>query len=230
MWSFVSKNLVTSLFKGSVLFFTAVGVMVAARLFEIESLQDPAWVETHLRQGAKGVLAFMGLTAVSSALGLPRQALAFLGGYAFGALYGLIWTSIGLIGGCSCGFFYSRMLGRDILRKRLGNRIRVIDSFLCKSPFLMAVAIRCFPVGNNAITNMAAGVTSIPPLPFIAGSSIGYIPQTLVFALLGSGIQIGAELRIFISALLFAATSLLGLHLFRRFRSEQEPAATTDSE
>lgn len=230
MHLYVSKSLLTTLFKGGILFLTATAVMVAARFLEIESLQDAAWVDAHLRQGTRGILVFLGITAVSSAIGLPRQALAFLGGYAFGTLYGLLWTSVGLTIGCAGGFFYSRMLGRNMLHKRLGNKIRLIDSFLCSSPFLTAVSIRFFPVGNNALTNMAAGVTAIPALPFIAGSAVGYLPQTLVFVLLGSGVQLGAEVQIALSSVLFVATSLLGLRLFRRFKANRDKAQASPEE
>lgn len=218
---YVSKSLLTTLFKGGILLLTATAVMVAARFLEIESLQDAAWVDTHLRRGTRGILVFLTITAVSSAIGLPRQALAFLGGYAFGAFYGTLWSSIGLTAGCACGFFYSRMLGQNMLHRRLGDKIRLIDSFLCSSPFLTAISIRFFPVGNNALTNMAAGVTAIPAMPFIAGSAVGYLPQTLVFVLLGSGIQLGAELQIVLSSVLFVATSLFGLRLFRKFKADR---------
>lgn len=221
MRSYFSRSLLTSLVKGGVLFLTAIGVVLAARFFEIESIQDPAWIETHLRQGPQGVLAFVAIAAVCSAMGFPRQALAFLGGYAFGAASGLAWTSLALTMGCACGFYYSRLLGRTLVQKRLSGRIKTIDAFLCRSPFLMALTIRLFPLGNNALTNMAAGVSSIPAPSFVAGSAIGYLPQTLVFTLLGSGVQIGAELRILVSALLFAGTSFIGLRLFRRFKTER---------
>lgn len=225
MRSYFSRSLLTSLVKGGVLFLTAIAVAAAARFFEVDSFQDPVWIESHLRQGPQGVAAFVAIAAVCSALGFPRQALAFLGGYAFGAAAGLAWTSLALALGCACGFHYSRFLGRTLIQKRLGGRIKTIDSFLCRSPFLMAVTIRLFPLGNNALTNMAAGVSSIPALPFVAGSAIGYLPQTLVFVLLGSGVQVGAELRIFVSALLFAGTSFIGLRLFQRFKAEREDGA-----
>ena len=222
MHPIISRPFLTAVIKGGILCLTAVAVVAAARVLEIESLQEAAWVDRHLRS-TSGLLTFLAITAFGSAIGIPRQALAFLGGYAFGGVYGLAWTSLGLVLGCACGFFYSRMLGRGIIQRRLGERIRSIDAFLCSNPFLMAVMIRFFPIGNNALANLAAGVTSIPALPFILGSGVGYLPQTIVFVLLGSGVQLGAEVRIILSSLLFIATSLLGVHLFYRFRADRKP-------
>lgn len=221
MHPITSRPVLSTLIKGGILCLTAIGVIVAARILEIESLQDAAWVDKHLR-GGTGLLTFLATVALGSAIGIPRQALAFLGGYAFGAWYGLAWTSLGLTMGCASGFFYSRNLGREMIQRRFGERTRSIDAFLCRNPFLMAVMIRFFPLGNNALVNLAAGVTSIPAAPFILGSGVGYIPQTIVFVMLGSGIQLGAEVRIVLSSLLFIATSLLGFYLFQRFRMDKK--------
>lgn len=228
MHTSLRKNLLTSLVKGGVLCLTAIGVIFAARFFELGSLQESGWIESHLRQGGRGVVTFMAIAAVCSAVGVPRQVLAFLGGYAFGAVHGIAWTSLGLAAGCACGLFYSRLLGQKMVLKRFGPRIRTVNSFLCSSPFLTAIMIRFFPVGNNALVNLTAGVTAIPALPFIAGSAIGYLPQTIVFALLGSGIQLEATVQILLSSFLFIITSLLGVYLWHKFKARdtaQTPVA-----
>lgn len=221
MHPITSRPVLSVLIKGGILCLTAIALIFAARVLEIESLQDAAWVDKHLR-GSTGLLTFLTIVALGSAIGIPRQALALLGGYAFGIWYGLVWTSLGLIVGCASGFFYARMLGREMIQSRLGERTRSIDAFLCHNPFLMAVMIRFFPIGNNALANLAAGVTSIPAAPFILGSGVGYLPQTIVFVLLGSGIQLDAELRIVLSSILFIVTSLLGIYLFQRFRLDKK--------
>ena len=53
---------------------------------------------------------------------------------------------------------------------------------------------------------------------FLTGSAIGYIPQMVVFALLGSGINLNPALRISGSVVLFFVSAGLGIYLFRRFR------------
>ena len=78
----------------SVLFLTLAGVVVFARVFELEGILDPGWADSHLRGPAQGgfissgVLLYLALVALLSPLGVPRQALSALGGYAFGALWG----------------------------------------------------------------------------------------------------------------------------------------------
>ena len=206
------------LLKGSVLFLSLTGIIIFAHAVDLTDALNEEWADVHLRsQGTHGILLYICLTALLSAIGCPRQALAALGGYAFGASLGTLWCSIALVVGCAGGFFYARLLGRSSVQRRFGKRVQKMDAFLTHRPFVMSIAIRCLPVGNNALTTMVAGITSIPPLRFIAGSGIGYLPQTVIFALLGSGIRIDPELRITASALLFALSSYVGYRLYRSF-------------
>jgi uncharacterized membrane protein YdjX (TVP38/TMEM64 family) len=83
----------------------------------------------------------------------------------------------------------------------------------------MGVLIRLLPVGNNLITNLLAGVSSAPLVSFLAGSLIGYLPQTVIFVLLGSGIHVQPVWSTAISVALFVASGLLGAFLYRRMRA-----------
>ena len=82
----------------------------------------------------------------------------------------------------------------------------------------MTLLIRLLPLGSNLVTNLAAGVSSVGAAPFFLGSSIGYLPQTLVFALVGSGFSVDPELRIAISVVLFIVSGFLGVTLYRKYR------------
>ena len=59
-------------------------------------------------------------------------------------------------------------------------------------------------------------------VPFLAGSALGYVPQTVIFALLGSGIGVADWVQVAIGAALFAASVLLGVILLRRYRAAAE--------
>ena len=50
------------------------------------------------------------------------------------------------------------------------------------------------------------------------GSLIGYLPQTVVFALVGSGIGMEPIFRISLGVILFIFSGVLGVYLFRRYR------------
>ena len=94
----------------------------------------------------------------------------------------------------------------------------------------MTLLIRLLPIGNNLATNLAAGVTSVRALPFILGSLIGYIPQTLVFALVGSGVNVDPALRIGLAVLLFLVSGVIGVWLYRKYRHGHTLGAEVDAE
>ncbi|GAB6052730.1 VTT domain-containing protein [Magnetospira thiophila] len=190
---------------------------------------DSDWIDHEIRgQGLAGEALFVAVCALAAAVGLPRQMVAFLGGYAFGLVGGTLLALLAVVLGCAFAFAYARLVGRSFIARRFGLRIARVDSFLADNPFSMTLLIRLLPAGSNLVTNLVAGVTSVGALPFIAGSALGYIPQTLVFALAGSGVDVDPELRISLSIALFVVSGLLGLYLYRRFRQGRSIDETPD--
>jgi uncharacterized membrane protein YdjX (TVP38/TMEM64 family) len=185
-------------------------------------LLSRTWVDTQVRgHGLAGEALFVAVGAVATALAVPRQAVAFMGGYAFGTWAGTAWSVAAATLGCALGFYFARRLARPMVARWLSGRMRTLDAFLSGHPFTMTLLIRLLPVGSNALTNLAGGLSSARALPFLAGSALGYVPQTLVFALLGSGVSVGAHERTLLAVGLFAASALLGVALYRRFRHGQ---------
>lgn len=197
--------------------FVAIGYLV--KVSNLSDLFNQSWVDTEIKgHGLSGEALFLVIGAVLTAAGFPRQAICFLGGYAFGFGWGTLWSLAASLGGCVLAFFYARWLGRAFVLARFPNRIRRVDDFLRANPLSMALLVRLLPVGSNVITNLAAGVSSVRAAPFFAGTLIGYVPQTVIFALLGSGIHFAPAERIAASVALFLASGMVGIYLFRRYR------------
>lgn len=170
-------------------------------------------------KGAFGVAAYIVVTATGSALGFPRQGLSFVAGYAFGAFFGLVYATLGTTLGCAVSFFLTRRFGKPFLPSRFALRMKRFDDFVSAAPFSMTLTVRCMPFGNNALTNVLAGVSSIPALGFIGGSFVGYIPQNFIFSLLGSGMRVDPFWRVFVATALFVLALGIGIFLFRRHRA-----------
>ncbi|MCW8835024.1 MAG: VTT domain-containing protein [Rhodospirillales bacterium] len=207
-----------SVIKGLVMIgaFAAFGLLI--KLSGLADVLDTAWIDTQVKgRGLAGEALFFVAAAFFTSIGLPRQIISFLGGYAFGFVMGTALALLATVGGCIAAFTYARVLGRSFVRKRAPERIRKVDAFLSGNTFSMAVLIRLLPVGNNFLTNLAAGVSGASALRFVAGSALGYIPQTAVFALVGSGINVDPAMRIGLSAVMFIAAAGLGVHLYHRF-------------
>lgn len=200
------------------------GLVALARSLGLEQhLADRQWLMANVEgQGAAGVFFFLGVTALSTGMGVPRQLLSFLGGYAFGWFWGALLATLGTAIGCALDFSLARTLGRDFVLSRFGRRVARLDAFLRTDPWRTSLAIRLFPVGHNLTTSVAAGVTSIPATAFILGSALGYVPQNLVFAIFGAGISaqtgLAKVLSIGFSVVLLAASAWLGMSVYRAYR------------
>lgn len=200
--------------------FVALGFL--AKLSGLDSVVDEAWVDQEIRgRGLTGDVIFVAVGAGLTAIGFPRQAVSFLGGYAFGVGEGTALALTASVIGCIVAFTIARLLGRAAVRRHFGERIRRIDTFLHDNPFSMTLLIRLLPAGSNLLTTLAAAVSGVRAAPFIAGSALGYLPQTAIFALLGSGIRLDPGLRIGASVALFVISGMIGVYLFRRFRKSR---------
>lgn len=213
---------IRSLTRGLLFIAILVGIGLLIRSGGPGGLFTREWVEAEiLGRGFEGQLIFVVAAALFTAVGLPRQIVAFLGGFAFGLLAGFGYSLLAAILGCIFTFFCARLIGRDALSRRFPGRLQRADAFLAQNTFTTALIIRLLPVGSNFFTSLAAGLSSAKPSPFFLGSGLGYIPQMLIFALLGSGINIETELRISVSVVLFLISGVLGAYLYRRFKRER---------
>ena len=183
---------------------------------------NEAWIDARVRgHGVNGALLFLLMGGVFTAIGLPRQIIAFLGGYAFSIGLGTLLGALAAVLGCMLSFGYARLFGKGFLRAKLGESAGRFDHFIHEHPFSMTVLVRLLPVGSNLLTNLDAGISSIRPAAFFSGTLLGYLPQTLVFALVGSGVHIAPTLKLSLAIGLFLVSGALGAYLYRRFRHGQ---------
>jgi len=205
--------------KGLVMILTLAALGWALKMSGLGDLLSEHWIDAEVKgRGLTGRLLFVGLGGALMAVGVPRQAVCFLGGYAFGFLEGTALASLSSVLGCMLCFFYSRLLGRELVMHKFAARVRRVDDFLKDNPLSMSMLIRFLPIGSNLLTNLLGGVSSVPAMPFFLGSLVGYLPQTVVFVLLGSGVQVDPVLRIGASVALFLVSAVMGVVLYRRMR------------
>lgn len=203
----------------------AAGLLAAGALLrEMGGVPGTAWVDASIRdEGLWGEIVFVLVGAAIVTVGVPRQSVAFLGGYAFGAALGTALALLAVTLGAAASYGWARLLGRDWAERRLagrfGHRLRPVRDALAANPFGATVALRLLPVGNNLALNLLAGMAGIPMLSFLAGSALGYVPQTLVFALLGKGIRVEGAWQLGLAAALLLVSIGIGLWLLRRHRA-----------
>ena len=205
--------------KGLAMIASLVAIGYGLKALGISEMFDTAWVDQQIKgRGITGEALFVAMGALATAVGFPRQVVAFLGGYAFGFLEGTALALLGATLGCALAFGYARLLGRSLVQRHFGRKIARFEAVLAERTFLTTLLIRFLPVGSNVVTNLLAGVTRVPALPFVGGSAAGYLPQTVVFVLIGSGVHIDPTFRIGLGVALFVASAAMGVYLLRDIR------------
>ena len=166
--------------------------------------------------GAWAWLVFAAVGAGLVSIGFPRIILAAVGGAMFGVVLGTLWATVAATVAILGPFLYSRHVGRELVARRMGKRLQRFDDLLGQHGFMVVLLIRLCPVGNNFLTNYLAGVTAVSLGTFLAASFLGYLPQSVIFALLGSGFADHPKLRLWGGAALLVAFSLFFIWYFRR--------------
>lgn len=219
------------LVKGLLLLAVLAAVGFLLKLSPLGSFFEKSAIDELVKgQGLKGEFVFIAAGAALTAVGFSRQAVAFMGGYAFGLAYGTGLSVLAAAIGCAMTFCYARFLARDAIANRFSERIRRIDAFLSGNPFAMTLLIRFLPVGSNFLTNLAAGVSSVRGPVFVSASAVGYVPQMAIFALVGSGVHLDTGYGVGLSVILFIASGLLGVHLYRKHRRGKRLGVGVDPE
>ena len=206
------------LIKGFMVLVSLIAIGFLTKFLGIDSGFNEAWIDSDIRNsGVQGEILFIFFGGTLTAIGLPRQGVSFLAGYAFGFVEGTLLGVAATALGCILTFYYARLLGRDFVKSHYQLRIQRVDDFLHDNPFTMTLLIRFLPIGSNLVTNLAAGVSSVSGITFIMGSILGYIPQTTIFALLGSGVSVDDKIMLGLGVVGFLLSGILGVYLYHMY-------------
>lgn len=179
------------------------------------------WIDSHTRDnGFAGVVNYFCISVCLMSFGLPRQLVAFMGGYAFGVVQGCLYSTLAAATSCIVVVFFARYFARSFIQIRLKEKMTKLNGFLKQDVLVKSIVVRLMPVGNNLATNLIAGVTQVRVLPFVTGSTIGYLPQMIIFSLMGKGVLVNSGANLIASILLFLLASLLGAYILKKYRTQ----------
>ncbi|HBF34072.1 TPA: hypothetical protein DDW35_05870 [Candidatus Sumerlaeota bacterium] len=148
---------------------------------------DTAFLRVWLKQwGPWANVAFVLAGTGLISLGCPRLPLAFIAGALFGVVTGILLATITATLAAVPGYYWVRLLGRDVVARRFGPRLRLFDDLLKDHGFVVILLIRLCPVGHTLIASSIAGLSSVSFWHYFSASFIGFLPLTLVCVLLGS--------------------------------------------
>ena len=176
------------------------------------------WGEALESRGLPGMAVFVLAGMCATAVGLPRQLVAFIGGLAYGVLPGLPLSLVAALLGCFITASVSYRFFRVAVLRKFPKPVAALEKLIRDDLFLKVLVLRLQPLGTNLLTNICIGFTSASMKIFLAASAIGYVPQMLVFILLGSGVRVGSQTQFALSLALLVVSVVLGVVLYRRHR------------
>jgi pyruvate/2-oxoglutarate dehydrogenase complex dihydrolipoamide dehydrogenase (E3) component/uncharacterized membrane protein YdjX (TVP38/TMEM64 family) len=157
-------------------------------------------------------LSFFALYVAVAALSLPGASILTL---AAGAIFGLAWGTLiasfaASIGG-TLAFLMSRLVLRDWVQARFGQRLAALNEGVRKEGGFYLFTLRLVPVFPYFLINLAMGLTPIGTFTFYAASQLGMLVGTLVYVNAGTRLAQVDRLADVASPGLLASLALLGV-------------------
>lgn len=166
-----------------------------------------------------GKFAYLILASLLVSVGCPRQVISFFAAFFFGLWMGIVIGVLATTLACMISFSIARIF-QNFFKDMLKGKLKLAFDFWKANTFFATMIWRFIPAGSNLLTNLAAGAFGLSALPFILGSAVGYIPHTVIFALLGAGIEVGSSFQIIASGILLIVSILLGVLLLKKYRKQ----------
>jgi uncharacterized membrane protein YdjX (TVP38/TMEM64 family) len=177
-----------SAFRASLLAVTATALLLAALLLPVREWTTAllAWI------GERGAWAgvILGLAWLPAAiLFVPGTVLTLGTGFLLGLERGLAVVSVGSTAGATAAFLVGRHLGRDWVRRRIGERrtFAGIDRAIEREGLEVVLLLRLSPLVPFNALNYALALTGVRLRDYVLGSWVGMLPGTLLYVWLGAG-------------------------------------------
>ena len=128
-------------------------------------------------------VAYVAVTALS----LPGAAIMTLvGGAIFGLLSGTVLVSFASAIGATLAFLASRLLLRDWVQKKFGDRLAPVNAGIEKEGAFYLFALRLVPLFPFFVVNLVMGLTKIRTWTFYWVSQLGMLAGTIVYVYAGT--------------------------------------------
>ncbi len=124
-------------------------------------------------------IVLLALFAGCAVFGIPMTPLVIVGGVVFGPWLGFGLNLLGLIAAAISSYWTARLLGRDLIVRLGGERLRRAERVLDRRGFWPLVQIRFTPIPFSLV-NFAAALAGVAPPRYLTSTVLGLIPATLL--------------------------------------------------
>ncbi len=169
------------------------------------------------------VAAFAGLAF----LGVPQVALIAAAVVAFGPGPGMAYSWAGTMVSSLIGFWLGRAFGGRLLQDLPGAGVQRFVAMIGRNGFTASLLVRLAPSAPFIVVNMAAGLTPMRVIDFVAGTALGIVPKIALTGLAGRSlarVASGGAREVAIIALILIAWVGVGLAARAWLRRDAEEA------
>ena len=159
--------------------------------------------------------AFFLIYVAVTGLSLPGAAvMTLVAGAIFGLLWGMIIVSFASTIGATLAFLASRLLFRDSVQQRFGDKLRAVNDGVAREGAFYLFALRLVPVFPFFAINLLMGLTPIRAWTFYWVSQVGMLAGTLVFVNAGTQLAKIDSISGILSPAILGSFALLALFPF----------------
>lgn len=160
------------------------------------------------------LIAAIAIYLISAAFSLPiASILSLLAGLLFGRWLGAAVIVIGGTLGATLLLIAARYVFTDFFkrRKRSVGRLQALNEGFCRNGLLYVAFLRVVPVLPFWLVNLAAAFTKIPLPSYMAGTVLGMVPISFVWAQMGEKLETINSPGDAISAPIIISLSIIGV-------------------
>ncbi len=130
---------------------------------------------------------FILIYAVSVTFAVPASALTLISGPLFGFWQGLILTIIASNLGCHITYWFSKILGKDVIFKYIkpGSFMDTATKKAQENGFIFMMYVRLLPIFPFAAVNYLTGLLNIKYKHYAIATFLGMLPGSAVYVYLG---------------------------------------------
>ena len=168
--------------------------------------------QAYAEHGVLMVGGFFLCYVLMAALSLPgATVMGLAGGAIFGFWVATLAVSFASSLGATLAFLLSRYLFRDVVQRRFGDRLAVMNEGIAREGAWYLFTLRLIPVFPFFIINLLMGLTPMPVRTFYWVSQLGMLGGTMVFVNAGKELGRLESLSGILSPSILVAFALLGL-------------------
>jgi len=190
-----------------------------------ENIRDTLHPDDNLLGQLLSYTYFLLAAVVLSTIGWPRWTICAVAGMVYGAFLGIVLSTIGTVGGSVASYFLGGSMLKSMVNRRFGNRMKKFKEKIRTDGFGYILHLRLLPGTPGLMTNLLAGACRVKLSHYIAATTLGYLPYTVMFSLLASGAIKSNPYQLTTAIVLYAIFSLAHYLWARaRRRNKAEPA------